>query len=75
MAFSFLTGTNAPVQGVYVNDPNIPLPAIASAQFMRATGVGVGGEIDLVFDKVLVPIKIEGSVDYFPTMYDNGWGS
>ncbi len=74
LAFSFLTGTNAPIQGVYVNDPNIPLPAIASAQFMRATGVGVGGQIDLVFGKVLVPIKIEGSVDYFPTMYDNGAG-
>ena len=27
-----------------------------------------------MFGKVLVPIKIEGSVDYFPTMYDNGAG-
>ncbi|HEX5369063.1 MAG TPA: ABC transporter permease, partial [Dehalococcoidia bacterium] len=74
LSFSFLTGTNAAIQGVFANDPNIPLPAIASKQFVRATGVGPGGQIDLVFGKVLVPITIQGVVDYFPTMYDNGAG-
>ncbi len=41
-----------------------------SQRFLDATGLRVGGETNLVFDKVLLPIVVRGVVDYFPTMYD-----
>ncbi len=67
---SFLTGTNSPIRGIYVSDPDIPVPAIVSQHFLDVTGLHVGGQADLVFDKVLLPITVRGVVDYFPTMYD-----
>ncbi len=47
---------------------------MASRYFLDQTGLAVGGQIDLVFGKLLVPITIQGVVDYFPTMYDSGAG-
>jgi ABC-type lipoprotein release transport system permease subunit len=72
--FSFLTGTNAPLRGIYVIDPNIPVPAIASRHFMEVTGLRIGGEVDLVFGKMLLPVSVQGVVDFFPTMYDGPAG-
>ena len=68
--FSFLTGTNAAIRGMHVTDADIPVPAIVSQRFLDATGLSVGGEAYLVFEKVLLPITVRGVVDYFPTMYD-----
>ena len=72
--FSFLTGTGAPIRGLEVIDPNVPLPALASRRFMEATGLKVGGQVDLVFGKLLLPLTVQGVVDYFPTMYDEDAG-
>jgi ABC-type antimicrobial peptide transport system permease subunit len=72
--FTFLTGTGAEIRGMYVTDPSIPIPALASRQFMDQTGLIVGGEIDLVFGKLLLPLSIQGVVDAFPTMYNSGAG-
>ena len=74
--FSFLTGTSAGLRGLFVTDPNIPLPAIASRQLMEATDppLRVGAQVDLVFGKLLVPITIQGVTDHFPTMYNSGAG-
>lgn len=72
--FSFLTGTSAPKRGLHVTDANLPIPAIASQHFLNATGVRVGGQIELVFGRLLVPFTIQGVVDYFPTMYDSQAG-
>jgi len=72
--FSFLTGTGAPIRGLQVTDPNIPLPALASKGFMKATGLKVGGQVELVFGKLLLPISIQGVVNYFPTMYEEDAG-
>ena len=41
---------------------------------MQRTGLVVGGEIDLVYGKLLLPITIQGVVDYFPTMYNAAAG-
>jgi len=72
--FTFLSGTGAEIRGMTVTDPSIPLPALASRYFMQQTGLVVGGEIDLVYGKLLLPITIQGVVDYFPTMYNSGAG-
>jgi len=72
--FTFLSGTGAEIRGMTVADPGIPLPALASQYFMDQTGLSVGGQIDLVYGKLLVPLTIQGVVDYFPTMYNSGAG-
>jgi hypothetical protein len=73
-AYNFLTGSGVPIRGIYVADPNIPVPAIASSFFMERTGLKLGGEVELVFGKLLLPVTIQGVVDYFPTMYNNDAG-
>ena len=72
--FTFLSGTGAEIRGIMVADPSVPLPALASRYFMEQTGLVVGGEVDLVFGKLLLPVTIQGVVDYFPTMYNSGAG-
>jgi ABC-type antimicrobial peptide transport system permease subunit len=72
--FTFLSGTGAESRGMIVADPAIPLPALASRHFMEQTGLVVGGQIELVYGKLLVPVTIQGVVDYFPTMYNRGAG-
>jgi ABC-type antimicrobial peptide transport system permease subunit len=72
--FTFLSGTGAEIRGMTVAEPGIPLPALASRYFMEQTGLRVGGQIDLVYGKLLVPLTIQGVVDYFPTMYNSGAG-
>jgi ABC-type antimicrobial peptide transport system permease subunit len=59
---------------MYVTDPNIPVPALASRYFMERTGLTIGGEVELVFGRLLMPVTIQGVVDYFPTMYNNDAG-
>jgi hypothetical protein len=72
--YQTLTGTGTAIRGMYVTDPDLPIPAIASRQFMNATGLRIGGEIELVFGKLLIPFTIQGVVDYFPTMYGGDVG-
>ena len=72
--YQALTGTGAAIRGLHVTDPDIPVPAIASSAFMAATGLRIGGEIELVLGKLLIPISIQGVVDYFPTMYNGEVG-
>jgi putative ABC transport system permease protein len=72
--FSFLTGTGAGLRGMYLSDPNLPVPALASSHFMEATGLRIGGEVELVFGKLLLPVSIQGVVDFFPTLYNEDAG-
>jgi hypothetical protein len=72
--YQALTGAGTAIRGLYVTDPDIPIPAIASQAFMNATGLRIGGEIELVLGKLLIPVSIQGVVDYFPTMYNGEVG-
>jgi predicted lysophospholipase L1 biosynthesis ABC-type transport system permease subunit len=72
--YGFRTGTSVSVRGMYIGSPNIPLPAIASRTFVERTGVQPGNEIEMVIGSLLIPLSIQGIVELFPTMQDEGDG-
>jgi hypothetical protein len=72
--YSFLAGQSTPVRGLFVGNSNVPLPAIVSSDFLAANGLSVGQEAEVVFGNVLLPVNIQGVVNYFPTMEDEAGG-
>ena len=72
--FRFLSGSGLELRGMTFADASFPLAALASSQLLERTGLQPGSEVELVFGKLLIPLTIQGSVDYFPTMYDGGAG-
>ena len=72
--FTLRSGSGSEIRGMTVTDPGIPLAALASRYFMEQTGLEVGGEIELGFGRLLVPLTIQGVVEFFPTMYESGAG-
>lgn len=66
--FAFRTGASGGVRGVYVQDPNVPLPAIVSTSFVGATGLGVGAQTTIQANDALIPIVIQDTFDLFPTL-------
>jgi ABC-type lipoprotein release transport system permease subunit len=70
LQFLFQTGSSLPIRGIYVGDPNIPLPAIASRHFLERTGARVGSELEISAGTLLLPVAIRGVTDLFPTMDD-----
>jgi ABC-type antimicrobial peptide transport system permease subunit len=57
-----------------VEDPNLPIPAIASAGFLQSTGLRPGGEAELAMGSVIMPVTIQGQVSLFPTLDESGGG-
>jgi hypothetical protein len=74
LQYAFRTGTSVPFRAIYPGDPNIPLPAVASPGFLRRTGARVGSEIEVSVGPLLMPVRIAGTTDLFPTMYDSSEG-
>ncbi len=72
--YSFLAGQSTPTRGIFVSNAHIPLAAIASRSFLATNGLSAGKEAEIVFGNVLLPINIQGVVDYFPTMGDSSAG-
>jgi FtsX-like permease family protein len=68
--YAFRLGSSVPLRGLYLSDPNIPLPAVASENFLTRMHAAVGNEVELVVGSLLMPVKITGSVKFFPTMED-----
>ena len=66
--FAFRTGQSSGVRGIYVQDPNVPLPAVVSTSFLGAIGIGVGGQTLLQVGDALLPIVIKDTFDLFPTL-------
>jgi hypothetical protein len=73
-AFSFRVGTGLAARGIYLSDPNVPLPALASKNFLDAVKLRVGGQVDLVLGSVILPVTIQGEVNLLPTMNDTKEG-
>ncbi|HXH20579.1 MAG TPA: FtsX-like permease family protein [Dehalococcoidia bacterium] len=74
LQYSFRTGTSIPFRAIYPGDPNIPLPAIASPGFLRRSGARVGSEFEIGVGSLIMPVRITGTTDLFPTMYDSADG-
>jgi ABC-type antimicrobial peptide transport system permease subunit len=74
LQYAFRTGTSVPFRAIYPGDPNIPLPAIASPGFLRRTGARLGSEIEVAVGPLLMPVRIAGTTDLFPTAYDSSEG-
>src|SRR3990172_7674502 len=72
--YTFRVGTGLTLRGIYASDPNIPLPALASKRFLQAHDIRVGAQVDLVLGQLILPLTIQGEVDLFPTMPDEGEG-
>jgi hypothetical protein len=66
--FAFRTGANSGVRGIYVQDPNVPLPALVSSSFAGATGLGPGAQTMIQAGDALIPIVIRDTFDLFPTL-------
>lgn len=66
--FAFRTGANSGVRGIYVQDPNVPLPALVSSSFAGATGLGPGAQTIIQAGDALIPIVIRDTFDLFPTL-------
>ncbi|MPZ50148.1 MAG: FtsX-like permease family protein [Dehalococcoidia bacterium] len=74
LQFGFRTGTSAAFRGMYIASPNIPIPAVASRQFLDSAGGQLGVEVEMAMGSLLVPVSIQGVVDLFPTVEDEGNG-
>ena len=68
--FAFRTGIATGVRGMYVSDPNLPIPVLVSQRFLDNTGIVPGSELELVLGSVVAPVTIQGSVRLFPTLDD-----
>ena len=69
--FEFLLGTSVSMRGIYVTDPNLPLPALASGRLLDRLGAPVGAEIELIVGTTVLPVSIQSRVALFPTLPDS----
>ncbi len=66
-AFTWGAGGLA-VRGIYYGSPLEPLPALVSPSFLEANLVKVGDQVSIYAGTQLVPLKIGGVADFFPTL-------
>ncbi|MEE9285741.1 MAG: FtsX-like permease family protein, partial [Dehalococcoidia bacterium] len=55
-------------RGILPGDLREPLPIVASDRFLAVTGRRVGDVVDITVAGIPMPVKIAGSVAFFPTM-------
>ena len=66
-AFTWGAGGLA-LRGIRAGSPERPLPAIVSHSFLDDNQVNVGDSVSVYVGTVVVPIKIVGLADFFPTL-------
>lgn len=66
--FAFRQGTSTGLRGIFVTDPNVPLPVVVSPAFIAATGAGVGQSTLLATSDALIPVTVRGVARLFPTV-------
>ena len=65
---------NRGIRGFYRSPTGGPVPVVASASFMRRSGLSIGDAVVVNLFGRLVPIRIMDTVYYFPTMNPAGHG-
>ncbi|HJO82349.1 MAG: hypothetical protein QGG34_10760 [SAR202 cluster bacterium] len=68
LQFAWSDGSPLVPRGVYPGPPTQPVPVVASASFIRATGHAVGDELEVSVSGERVNVTIADTVDFFPTM-------
>ncbi len=61
-------GGTGDVWGIYLQQPNVPLPVIASESFSADTGIGVGQSGLIQIGNILVPVRVQANYRLFPTL-------
>ena len=72
--FIFGKDTDRGIRGFYRSPTGGPVPVVASASFMRRSGLSVGDAVVVNLFGRLVPIRVMDTVYYFPTMNPAGHG-
>jgi hypothetical protein len=68
LKLTFRTGSTTGLRGIYPGDPGVPLPAIASTDFLHTAGIGPGGVTSVAVGNATVPVRIVAVSDLFPTL-------
>ena len=66
--FAFRPGVSTGLRGIFVKDPAVPLPVVASPGFLALTGAQAGQTTLLVAGDALVPVVVRGVARLFPTV-------
>ncbi len=66
--FDFRIGIQQERRGIYSHDASVPLVALASNGLLAQTGASVGSTLHMRVGDMLVPTRIVGSYDLFPTL-------
>ncbi len=72
--FIFGKDTDQGIRGFYRSPTGGPVPVIASSTFAERTGTRAGSSLIVNILGRLIPVRIMGTVDYFPTLYPEGNG-
>ena len=70
--FTFGRETVLGIRGIYVSPAGGPIPAVVSSSFLASTGLPAGEYLIARLAGRLVPIVISDTIDYFPTITDDG---
>ena len=66
--FAWAGGMNRTSRGIHVGGEVSPVSVLASDRFLKLSGHFVGDEFDVTVGGGRMPVRIEGMVDYFPTL-------
>ncbi len=66
--FSWSEGPSQDARGIFYGSSQPRIPVLASAGFARETGRGEGDELEVSVGGFRVPVRIDATVNLFPTM-------
>ncbi len=72
--FVFGKDTDRGIRGFYRSPTGGPVPVVASATFLRRTGINTGDTIIANVFGRLIPVRVMDTVEYFPTLNPTGNG-
>ncbi|MGI8550082.1 MAG: ABC transporter permease [Dehalococcoidia bacterium] len=68
LKLTFRTGASTGLRGIYPADAGVPLPAIASSDFLRSNGIGVGGTTAVGLGDATAPVHVVAVTELFSSL-------